>query len=414
MEMGFAAGSLFGSRGQLLKEELVGRNLETSTRNENYPPGFKLRNSAGNGSDKVISAYQIVYGGQLDEDAVLSKCRNAIFCIEKVGKEIDGDRRPEQLDGSGIVEEIKGQHAILLGCIQQLTVMESSRANLVSHLREALREQEFRLNHVHYQLQTAQSRSEQASNLCRQFQNSAQLPPDQSMKKTRTSEVPQSFMAGSGDQTAPVMYTRQVPCAVKPELLEEDFKSGAAATAAQLTSSGQTPTYFLSSLTTEGVIVSATKESSNDYPPEKKPKLENDHSVYIPSQNPQPPVLPFLHPDSLKPTVSITSKEIIPAEQPPLPTSPPPMPPLPTSPPPMHPYPVPRFMQNAGSIPCVPYGYATTLQQPQPFPYPTVGTQFTGIPPFPAPPANSYQSYQTEGGFYGQRPSSNAPISRQL
>lgn len=47
----------------------------------------------------------------------------------------------EQLDGSGIVEEIKGQHAILLGCIEQLTVMESSRANLVSHLREALREQ---------------------------------------------------------------------------------------------------------------------------------------------------------------------------------------------------------------------------------------------------------------------------------
>jgi regulator of Ty1 transposition protein 103 len=39
------------------------------------------------------------------------------------------------------VEELQGQHAILRGSIEQLTAIESSRASLVSYLREALQEQ---------------------------------------------------------------------------------------------------------------------------------------------------------------------------------------------------------------------------------------------------------------------------------
>lgn len=39
------------------------------------------------------------------------------------------------------MEEVQGQHAVLRDCIEQLTAVESSRANLVSHLREALQEQ---------------------------------------------------------------------------------------------------------------------------------------------------------------------------------------------------------------------------------------------------------------------------------
>lgn len=39
------------------------------------------------------------------------------------------------------MEEVQGQHAILRDCIEQLTTVVSSRASLVSHLREALQEQ---------------------------------------------------------------------------------------------------------------------------------------------------------------------------------------------------------------------------------------------------------------------------------
>lgn len=43
--------------------------------------------------EKIVSSYQLVYGGQLDEDSVLNKCKNAINSIEKVDKEIGGDLR---------------------------------------------------------------------------------------------------------------------------------------------------------------------------------------------------------------------------------------------------------------------------------------------------------------------------------
>lgn len=46
-----------------------------------------------------------------------------------------------QVDGSKFVEALQGQHNILEECIERLRAAESSRATLVSHLKEALREQ---------------------------------------------------------------------------------------------------------------------------------------------------------------------------------------------------------------------------------------------------------------------------------
>lgn len=46
-----------------------------------------------------------------------------------------------QLHGSSLLEELQGQHATLRDCIEQLTTVESVRANLVSQLREAVQEQ---------------------------------------------------------------------------------------------------------------------------------------------------------------------------------------------------------------------------------------------------------------------------------
>jgi hypothetical protein len=46
-----------------------------------------------------------------------------------------------QFHGSAFVEELQGQQAELRDCIEQLTAVESTRARLVSHLREALLEQ---------------------------------------------------------------------------------------------------------------------------------------------------------------------------------------------------------------------------------------------------------------------------------
>lgn len=45
----------------------------------------------GNALEKIVSGFHVVYGGQTDEDAVLSKCRNAIDCLDKADKELGHD-----------------------------------------------------------------------------------------------------------------------------------------------------------------------------------------------------------------------------------------------------------------------------------------------------------------------------------
>lgn len=406
---------VFGSRGQILKDEFVGRYLDISNRNVK-PSGMRLRPSAGNAVEKVVSSYQLVYGGQLDEESVLNKCKNTISFMEKVDKEIGGDLRSGHLNGSAIVDEFKGQHATLRECIEQLTSVELSMANLVTHLREALQEQEYKLDQVRSQLQAAHAYSDQADNLCRQLpvdNNSDQVPSEHGQKENHMAQ-PHNFVSGSKEQSAPVMYTRQVSFAEKSSSIKDDPKSAAAAMAAKLTassSSAQMLTYVLSSLASEGVIGNQMKESLTDFPADKRPKLESEPPPYVPSQNSQPQIPPFSQSESVQHSVPTTSQDLTSNEQPPPPSSPPPVAPLP----PMHPYPVAQYIPTVGTIPNGPYGYGAIQQQPASLPgFPPVGPPGNGVAPFAAPAGNMYQSYPTDGSFYNQASSlPMAPVSRQ-
>ncbi|KAL7610651.1 uncharacterized protein LOC111894764 isoform X1 [Lactuca sativa] len=359
---------VFGSQGQILKE-LVGRHVESSNRNEKHS-GLKLQQSAGNALDKIVSGYQIIYGGQLDEDAMISKCKNTITCIEKVEQGIGHDVTSAQVNGLGVVEVLKGHHATLRDCIEQLSSVESSRINLVSYLREALQEQEMKLDQVRNELKAAHTQSEKTDNFCRQLMNpsATKLLPEQTITTTTATTKPHNYIPGTGEQSAAVMYTHQVPITE-----EEITKSAAAEVAAKLTastSSAEMLSYVLSSLASEGVIVNSTTESSsNNHPPEKRAKIETTDHHY----------------------------------QPPPPSSPPP--PLPM--PPMQAYPLPPFMV------AVPYNY--NQQAPPPLPgYPTVGPLINSgssyTPAVVPPPPGGYHNYQMEGGYTSQP---MAPMSRQ-
>ncbi|XP_038884747.1 UPF0400 protein C337.03 [Benincasa hispida] len=410
---------VFGSRGQSLKEEIMGKHLETGSRN-GKPFSSKLKQSASVSLDKIVSGYQVVYGNEIDEDAVLSKCRNSISYLEKLDKEIGTDVNSGQYRGSSIADDLRGHHTILRDCIEQLTSIETSRASLVSHLREALQEQEFKLEQVRNQLQASHSQSEQTQNLCRQFLNGENVQPmtEEASKDAQTSIAPHSLVPRDREQSAPVMYAGSLPFPTKPGPSEEDpRKSAAAAVAAKLTastSSVQMLSYVLSSLASEGVIGNPNKELPGDYPSEKRPKLENDQLPYTLPPNPQrPPVSSFPHPESLQLNTSSTSQQYTPSDPPPPPSSsPPPMPPLP----PVAQFPVPQFTQNVGSVSSIPYSYSMTQSLPPlAMPgYPNVGAPVTGLSPFTIP-TNSYQSFQApDGNFYNQSSSMPmAPISRQ-
>ncbi|XP_058103026.1 uncharacterized protein LOC131246693 [Magnolia sinica] len=418
---------VFGSRGQILKEELLGRNQGHSNRNGKNP-GYKLKQSVGNILEKIISNYEVVYDGPVDEDSVLSKCKTAISFVAKVEKDIGADYNSGHINGSELVE-LQGQHGILRECIEHLKSAESSRATLVSNLREALQEQEFKLEQLRNQLQVAQSRSEHAANISRRLltNNSGQLMGDQRPKEATTfSDAPLSFVSetpasgGEKEQSAPVMYIQRGPSLPDNNSLqiEEDHrKTAAAAVAAKLaasTSSAQMLTYVLSSLASEGVIGNTLKESSiESSPSEKRPKLENSPTSYMPTQLP-PPLPPFPHPESLHNKISASQNMSQHQPPPPHPSSspmsqpgppmqpPPPLPPLPPVPPPPLPS---HFMQTAGSMTSVPYSYGTAPQRPPSLPgYQLVGTPISGLHPYPGPP-NPYQNFQSsDGGFYSQPP----------
>ncbi|XP_039066989.1 regulation of nuclear pre-mRNA domain-containing protein 1B-like isoform X2 [Hibiscus syriacus] len=392
---------VFGSRGQILKEELFGGPSESNNRNERHI-SLKLKQPVVNAVDKIVSGYNALYGSQMDEDVIFSKCRNAINCIEKVDKEISTDVDSGKFRGSARVEEVQSQYAVLGDCIEQLTAVASSRVSLVSHLREALREQEFKLEQVRSQLQAAQFRSEQAGNICRQLLNcdNPELVCEQSSKESHTSIAPQSFIPASTEQSAPVMYAWQVSFPDNSGHIEEDpRKSAAAAVAAKLTastSSAEMLSYVLSSLASEGVIRNPMKESSGDCPSEKRPKLVDDEP-YMPSQN-----------------AVVTTQQLTPNEVPPTPppsSSPPPLPLLPA----MAPYAVSQYMPPAGSVNGAAYNYGMAPSHQPSLPgYSTAGGVMTGISPFPTSLTNnSFQSFQGSEGFYNQ-PSSVPTASDSL
>lgn len=225
-----------------------------------------------------------------------------------------------------------------------------------------------------------------------------------------------SFIPGDKEQSAPLMYAPpQVLFSQKSGQSEEDpRKSAAAAVAAKLTastSSAQMLSYVLSSLASEGVIGNSRTESSGDYHSEKRIKLENDQSSYVPSQNPQQPLPPFSLSEPTQLTASTSNQQSTPNEPPPPPSSsPPPLPPLPPMP---LQYPVPQYMQTAVTVNNMAYSYGVTQQPPMAI-YPGVGVSMNGVSPF-TPPMNAYQGFQgSDGNYYN--PSSSmpmVPISRQ-
>ncbi|RWV94946.1 hypothetical protein GW17_00042475 [Ensete ventricosum] len=56
-------------------------------------------------------------------------------------------------NGSRVVRKMQVQHGILRECIEQLKIIESLRATLITYLRKALNEQESKFEQVHQQLQ---------------------------------------------------------------------------------------------------------------------------------------------------------------------------------------------------------------------------------------------------------------------
>ncbi|KAI4366939.1 hypothetical protein MLD38_022737 [Melastoma candidum] len=378
---------VFDSPVELLTEEFKRRLVNGANQNRK-DSGARPKKPVGNILDKIVSCYQVVRGGQKEEEVIVAKCRGTISVLEKMEKDVVQNNMGEGvLREASFLDNMQGQHAMLRNCIEQLAAVESSRARLVACLRDALQEQEFKLRHVDDLLQVARSRSEKIANICRNFDNGGHKQLPEQHDNSKDVHTPVTFSLIKVEHPSPAMYPLQPPYREMSGQLHDEKKPDIAIMSTKLTAltSSSQLSSVLTSLASEGVIGNPGKDSSSEYPTEKRPRLGNGQSTFQETESPNS------------------------ALQPPLPpTSAPPIPPPPPGPPSVGcsaPFPsltAPHFMQVPPGMPAVTFTYGVGHHQPPPPPGP--------IPPFPGTPANACQSFP-DGPYYAQGQPSSVPMA---
>ncbi|URE11067.1 hypothetical protein MUK42_03780 [Musa troglodytarum] len=446
---------VFGSRGRGLKDEILGNApILVSDNGKSTNPIKLVRKDAnfvriklalGEMPEKIVTAYQSVLDDRSNEDTALSNCKNAVQVLETMEKDVDvsctqgvsGTKKSvasavnagsrEGLcnqQGSLMIDNLQVQENILKQCIEQLEIAIAARATLVAQLKEALNEQELKLELIHNHLQIAQYQTENASSMrqrlglataTNEIVAGTTLPVGNIASKATSATEPK-FAPISITQLAPAQPVTSIARSLSS--VEDDHKKAAAAVAAKLaasSSSAQVLTSILSSLAAEEAasmsngLSSRVVSNSPNFPLEKRPRLENpmsmadvDKTSYF-SQVQQPQqqqAVPLVLPQSSAASMQQFSQSNL--APPNITPPPPPLPPLP--PPPMQQY----AHAGGATMSVTPYGFiGGSLVPPPPLPSnASLGLTRPGIPP---PPPHQQQQpntvgfYQSPGiGFYGQ------------
>ncbi|KAG6691036.1 hypothetical protein I3842_10G044000 [Carya illinoinensis] len=430
---------VFGSRGRSLKDEMLGKNpppLSVSNGKSSNPikivkrdaNSVRIKLAVGGLPEKILTAFQSVLDEHSTEEAALSKCNATVHHVGKIEEDVECTLTQGNQLGSTVVDELHEQEDILKQCVGQLESAEATRATLISLLKEALQDQESKLEFIRSQLQVAQDRIVRASNIRNRLTSPTVPGPaattmNPATEGTRVAEQNLPSVQPTSTLPQPPLLQPVVSFAPLRTTEEENKKAAAAAVAAKLaasTSSAQMLTSILSSLVAEeaasknGSINSTAFTSAlSMFPPEKRPKLEKpmpapdvsssdvSSTTYFTPLQQQPMTNVASAPSSsLQPTSQANQMQGPFAALPPPP--PPPPPPLSSATPAVS-----QYVQSAGLV-VMPYGYgANTLPPPPPLP-PHVAMNLarpTTQPPGqgqPQPQQSQQQQQQqpATGGFY--------------
>ncbi|XP_022742390.1 regulation of nuclear pre-mRNA domain-containing protein 1B-like isoform X2 [Durio zibethinus] len=459
---------VFGSRGQNLKDEMLGKNPSLSS-----PPPLSVNNgkssnpikivkrdahavriklAVGGLPEKILTAYQSVLEDNPNEDSVLNKCNAAAQHLIKIGEDVGNNLAQGNQNGSALLDELQQQENALQQGIEQLENIEMTRVALIFQLKEALQEQESKLELIRSRMQVARGQIEKASNVRKMLT----LPPVPG-HLTATS-IPTAEAVVVGEQNLPSAQPTGTP--LQPHLpqpmisfapsktSEEDSKkAAAAAVAAKLaasTSSAQMLTSVLSSLVAEeAAFMNGSLKSSgftsglSMFPPEKRPKLEKPMPASDASNSDITSTAYFspLQQQTINNTAIAPSTGMQPMSQrnqiqAPFASAPPPPPPPPPTLSPANP-PASQYVQSTGMmVGVMPYSYgANTLPLPPPLPphmamslarpasQPLQQSQSQSLQqaqPQPQQQPTTGGFYRPPGiGFYGQNPQPTPPVPRQ-
>ncbi|XP_012492427.1 uncharacterized protein LOC105804378 [Gossypium raimondii] len=471
---------VFGSRGQNLKDEMLGKNpappppapVAVNNGKGSNPikivkrdaHAVRIKLAVGGLPEKILTAYQSVLEDNPSEDTVLNKCNAAVQNLSKLEENAESCLAQGNQNGSALLDELQLQENALRQCVEQLESIETTRAALIFQLKEALQEQESKLELICSQLQVARGQIEQGSNLRKRLTlpsvhghvTTTSIPTGEAVAVSERN-LPSAQPSGTLPQ--PLLPQPMISFAPSKTTEEDNKKAAAAAVAAKLaasTSSAQMLTSVLSSLVAEeaasmnGSLKSGGFTSGlSMFPPEKRPKLEKPMPVSDASDIPSTTHFNPLQQQAINNMPLAPSTGMQPMSQgnqiqAPFASAPPP--PLSPANPSGS-----QYMQSTGMMMGVmPYGYgANTLPPPPPLPPhiamnlarpasqplqppqpPQSQSQSSQQPqPQPQPQSQPQQQPQSQPqqqqpatggfywppgmGFYGQNPQSTPAVPRQ-
>ncbi|KAG9458505.1 hypothetical protein H6P81_003013 [Aristolochia fimbriata] len=450
---------VFGSRGRGLKDEMFGTDppketpvlVENNGKSSNSikivkkdAHSIRIKMAVGGMPEKIVTAFQSVHDEHFNEDTTLNKCRVAVRRVEKIEKDVDDACTHGNQQGSSLANDLEELEIVLKQCMHQLGSIEAARGALIARLKEALQEQESKLEVIRTQMQIALVQTELASSMRQRLSSSSLLTSGISAGSnptlistsitgyaTAAASTPPSDSASAPDPNVAPVPSSTGPLSPLPQPVtsfatppsmsdEQQKKAAAAAMAAKLaasTSSAQMLSSVLSSLAAEEAAAAAASMSSGGsnsspfatalsaFPPEKRPKLEK--------------------PMTVADITSSTYFNSVPQNNQLQPPFPPPPPPLPPGPPQVQ-----QFVQSNGLIVGVtPYAFnsssGSSLPHPPP-PPPPPSNILVGLPRPATPSQTQTQPQQqqhsvTTGfyqsppgmGFYGQNHPTTPPVHRQ-
>ncbi|KAK2970847.1 hypothetical protein RJ640_016643, partial [Escallonia rubra] len=154
---------VFGSRGQNLKDEMLGKNAPLLVSNgkgsnpikvvKRDAHSLRVKVAVGGMPEKILTAFQSVHDKNVNEEAALKKCEGAFCRVGEMEKEVENVSTQGILPGASLLDDMDEQENVLHQCVSQLESAEAARGSLISHLKEALLVQESKLELIRSQLQ---------------------------------------------------------------------------------------------------------------------------------------------------------------------------------------------------------------------------------------------------------------------
>ncbi|KAL5546892.1 hypothetical protein UlMin_006579 [Ulmus minor] len=386
---------VFGSRGRSLKDEMLGKDppplTVTSVKSSNPikivkrdAHSVRIKLAVGGLPEKIITAFQSVLDEHQKEEVALNKCSTVLQHVGKLEEDIESVLIQGNHQGSEFMDELQEQENLLNECVGQLESAEATRVSLASQLKEALQDQELKLESIRSQLQVARRQIEQASNIRKRLTSSPSNSTNPAAEIGKVVEQNQALVQPNNSQSQPLNQP-VISFAPLKSTDEENKKAAAAAVAARLaasTSSAQMLTSVLSSLVAEeaasmnGGLTSAGLSSGlTMFPPEKRPKLEKPMPLSDVSSSDGGSAAYFTLQQH-----AISGNQIPSSFAPPPPPMPLQSPATPTSN---------QYVQSTGLMPGVmPFGYGSNMLPPPP-PLPS---HFAMGLPRPNPPSQQPQA----------------------